>query len=493
MDRSDPGVERILAATLVLALALSGLLRVLDPWGLGHDAVLYLHCGELLLDGNRPYVDFVDVNPPLVMYLSTIPVAVGRMFHVSPILAAQVGVVAGTIAAVGAAMHVLFRAGAPRAGVLALGNGMALGDQLVALLGASGQREHLFALAALPWLCLRSTHWRGHRGLTIGLALVTGVLASLKPQFLVCLIAAEAAGCAAARRRPSLDLELGVLLLAPLLYAAHFALLPSEVRDAFFTRVIPMVVDGYHLWDSPPVGKIWIAAAIGAVLATVGAVRRDALVTAMGAFVLGSTAVVWQQHKFWFYHFVPALLVGVAGIAFVLPSILRGATALAATVWGGALAAVAYLCATATWSDDGLTTALSSRVSPGDGLLVISAEVGDTYPALVRLDLEPGSRWLWTFPVPILHAHRTGPDATSAEEAFARELALDADARSPRWLLLLRRVESETPRPGIELDTRAWLESTEAGRSLLGSYGSVGEVVHTTGATRQHLEILERN
>jgi hypothetical protein len=491
----DPSraAERLLTATLVLAAASSILLRALDPWGLGHDVALYLHCGELLLDGNVPYVDFVDLNPPLVMYLSTLPAALGRLFHVSPILVTQALVIVATAASIASAMTFARRAGAPLSSVLALGNGAVLADQLVVLAGDSAQREHWFALAALPWLCRRSMRWTGNAaGNTIGLALVTGVVASLKPQFLACLVVAELVGWTVARRRPTLDGELAVLAALPLLYAAHFALLPHAMREAFFGRVIPLVVDGYALWDGAPGVAIWICGAVGAGIATLGVVQRAPGVAAMGAFVLASTATIWQQHKFWLYHFVPAELVGISASAFVLPGLLRGATAVASAGWGVLLLVLASLYATATGSGDDLTDALASRVVPGDGLLVVSAEVGNTYPALLRLGLEPGSRWLWGFPMPILRAQRRGDEPTPAEQAFVRELADDADTRRPRWLLLLRTVESPHPRPAIELDARAWLESMDAGRSLLAAYAPVGEVVHSIGATKQHLEILER-
>lgn len=484
--------ERVLLVTLILACGLSILLRALDPWGLGHDVALYLHCGELLLDGQSPYVDFIDLNPPLVMYLSTIPAALGRLLDVSPILATQGLVSCATALSLGFAMRFARRAGASLVAVLALGNGIAFGDQLVVLSGNAAQREHWFALAAVPWLCRRSERWTGAGGRAIALALVTGVVASLKPQFLACLAAAELVGYAVARRRPAFDGELGALLLVPVLYAAHFALLPDAVQEAFFRRVIPLVVEGYALWDSPPNAVFWIVGAVGLGAAALGVAQRSPLASAMGAFALVSAATVWQQHKFWLYHSMPAVLVGVSAIALSLPALLGRATGMASTVWAAVLTGIAYVYATATWTDDDLTRALSSRVARGDGMLVVSAEVGNTYPALLRLGLEPGSQWLWTFAIPILQARRTGAEASSAEQALARELATVAEGRQARWLLVLRSVESSHPRPAIEMDYRAWLESTEAGRSLLASYAPVGEVVHSIGATKQHLEILER-
>ena len=493
----DRNLDRLLTATLVLACALSILLRAMNPWRINHDVALYLHCAELLLDGGKPYVDFFELNPPLIMYLSTIPVGLARLLHVSPVLVTQVLVLLGVALSLGSAMVLLRRAGSTVPSVLAFANGAILCDQLVWLMDEAGQREQLFALAALPWLVHRSRRWRGivaDRTVGVLAGIVAGLFASLKPQFFLCLFAAELVGHAVARRRPSLDGDVVAFFLVPVLYAAHFALLPIEVREGFFEHVIPMIVAGYHLWDAPPLVTVWICAGTGVALLAVGLARRDALVAAMAAFVLTGTAGVWQQHKFWFYHFAPALLFAMSGVGLVLPGLLRGASAIAATVWAALLATMAYFYATSSFGEDAMTGALASRVSPGDGLLAVSADVGIPYPALVRLGLEPASRWLWLFPIPMLRAERSGTEPTPAERAFVRELAEEVETRRPRWLVVLRDVDSPVPRPGLDdFDYRAYLEETDAGRSLLAPYTTVGEGIRTIGAeTKQRLEILER-
>ena len=48
------------------------------PLQIHHDCALLLQQGQLILDGWVPYVDFVEVNLPLIMYLNTIPAALSR-------------------------------------------------------------------------------------------------------------------------------------------------------------------------------------------------------------------------------------------------------------------------------------------------------------------------------------------------------------------------------------------------------------------------------
>src|SRR5687768_11876217 len=46
------------------------------------DQTMYLGLAQLFLDGMRPYVDMVDFNPPLILYINLIPALIERWFHV---------------------------------------------------------------------------------------------------------------------------------------------------------------------------------------------------------------------------------------------------------------------------------------------------------------------------------------------------------------------------------------------------------------------------
>ena len=45
---------------------------------LNHDDGIILHCGELLSRGWTPYVDFVELNPPMAYYVHAVPALLGR-------------------------------------------------------------------------------------------------------------------------------------------------------------------------------------------------------------------------------------------------------------------------------------------------------------------------------------------------------------------------------------------------------------------------------
>ena len=118
-----------------------------------------------------------------------------------------------------------------------------------------GQREHLFILFAIPYVVLRWLRWeertvRAPLAVVIGLA--AGLLASLKPHFLLVMLAPELPWLAR-HRRPSRLFTAETMTAAAfvLVYAAHFAFLPATMRDAFFHRWMPFIAAGYGAYDVP--------------------------------------------------------------------------------------------------------------------------------------------------------------------------------------------------------------------------------------------------
>jgi hypothetical protein len=73
------------AIVFVWSAALVAAFVAFDPLFLNHDNALFLEYAAMLLDGAVPYVGFMDLNPPLVIYLNTIPVAIARAVGASPI------------------------------------------------------------------------------------------------------------------------------------------------------------------------------------------------------------------------------------------------------------------------------------------------------------------------------------------------------------------------------------------------------------------------
>jgi hypothetical protein len=61
--------------------------RLRRPLEMNTDAAFYLQCGQLMLAGKVPYVDFMDFGPPLIMYMNIPPAALSQWLNIPPTLA----------------------------------------------------------------------------------------------------------------------------------------------------------------------------------------------------------------------------------------------------------------------------------------------------------------------------------------------------------------------------------------------------------------------
>ena len=96
----QPNAKSNLVATgrltwnLLLAVAFAGSLAYIlfNPLSTSVGSALYLQAGELLLEGQMPYVDFVDVNPPLIIYFSALWAGAAKLLGAHPIPIFSLGV-----------------------------------------------------------------------------------------------------------------------------------------------------------------------------------------------------------------------------------------------------------------------------------------------------------------------------------------------------------------------------------------------------------------
>lgn len=158
---------------------------------LNHDVAWMLLAADRVLGGQTLYVDLIEVNPPLIIWLSMIPVLVSRSLAISEVLSFRLivlGLMAGSVFLSSRALE-----GNPRARrpilILAV-------VALLPLVGYDfGQREHLMLGLFLPYLILASSRAEG-RAVSPSLAGVIGLAAgigiAIKPQFVPLWVAIEA-------------------------------------------------------------------------------------------------------------------------------------------------------------------------------------------------------------------------------------------------------------------------------------------------------------
>ena len=244
-------------ALLILCASVLSLIAVvsLSLIPLNHDAALFLQCAQLLLKGNVPYVDYVELNPPLAHYLHVVPVIMADILGISLPAVFQFLITLLVLWSAFQLFSVLRVTGliSSSGGRLLLAAGWVLFSLFVYASGSYGQREHLFILACIPWLFCREARYRGigiSGPLAWGIGIFAAVTALLKPHFLLIIILAELWMVIRTRRQRVMSAEAKILGCMVLLYGLHFLFIPSAMRVALFSRWIPFILEHYGVYSN---------------------------------------------------------------------------------------------------------------------------------------------------------------------------------------------------------------------------------------------------
>jgi hypothetical protein len=434
------------AVTVGLALALFLASSVLVLTNLvNHDVSWFYYMSQRWLDGARLYVDLIDMNLPLVVYVGVPPAWLAAALGLPAIPTLQLYILAWLLATLAFDWWLLNRLALPQA-MAARGLFFLALTLLLFPFFDFGQREHLMLMLVMPYLIVSTGQAAGRapgrraRWLAGALA---GLGLALKPYFIllwlaVMLYAAFTRRGPAAWRRPenhAIALVVALYGLAVVAFTPEYftvAALALQAYGAFNTPlatlvnyyVVPLalvVVAAWALWrryaESPELG--------------------DTLAVALLALLAGALF----QEKGWGYQFYPSntLLVLLALLVFMAfarrapasAGLLRlsaagaGLTALGVV---GALAGALLLAPIAPtpqqpaandviativhYFSHAETRELATRVAayarPGDTFYAFTPSVGPSFP-IVHLT---GTRWptrfhhLWPLPAQYRDADR---------------------------------------------------------------------------------------
>ncbi|UCG32170.1 MAG: hypothetical protein JSU68_10945 [Phycisphaerales bacterium] len=312
---------RVADLSVLLAFAVLVFLpRLSPPWNIDHDVAWYNYAAARVLDGGTLYVDVIDLNPPLIVYLHMPPVLLARALGCAeiPTLMAYISFV--VLISLGLSYWVLRRWDCFDSQIFRRLFFLGLMIALVAVPGlAFGQREHLMLVMLVPYVLAAGGRAAGvqfPRLLMLVIGLWAGVGLALKPYFLLAPVAVQAylVFGPVGRRVLRSPENLGLAAVVGL-YALHFLFLPSDMRIGFWNTV-RMARETYGAYTEPwtviaAQGHVLMCLLLLVAYALVGSsvtLRHLArvLVLASAALLL---AALWQQ-KGWPYHFLPALVFG---------------------------------------------------------------------------------------------------------------------------------------------------------------------------------------
>lgn len=486
----------LLAALSVAAVA---------PSYVNHDAAWYLHMVERWLHGGTLYQDVVDTNPPLIIWLSAVPVAIGRWTGWPPTALFKAYVVL-----IAALSLVLVRARVRGAWT---GREFALVSTAAFLClpfakGDFGQREHFAVLLTLPYVLAAAAfaeagpdRQAGRTCRAIGAA--AGLGFAIKPHFFLAWIAVEMVVVATrgvrALRRPACIAAATVLVLYGL---AVIILTPEYFRVADHVRRV------YQGLDSPPAVllrlrevQLWLAAA--ALFAAVRWPSADRLPAILFAAATGYVAAALLQFKGWGYQLYPArvfILMFLAAAAVVLldalpaaMSLLRGGrrglgVVLAAVL---AVASTRYIAEARRPASPDLVTPLigAIRAHAPEGPFTVLSMRTIIYPAFPAVNYTK-ARWglrhnsLWFLPGFYADQDRRSGGALqphvlntmpALERLFLDQIVQDLCSAPPR-LLAIEEPGPVAPAGRRALDLRTYYSQSPAAAALLADYRPVGTV-----------------
>ena len=462
---------------LVLAAALL-LRRYVVP---NVDVAWSLTLAEKMLDGQRLYVDLIDINPPAGTLIYLPPVMVARLFGVHPESVTDIFVIAATCASIWISGRVF---DCRRFLRIDGWHFAALTAAVLTVLPAHtfGNRDPISLIVFLPWLAVSALRAIG-RPVAFEHALIGGICAALavmiKPYFVipVLLVALVAAVCAKSWR-VLLALEnwiAGGLFLA---YAvAVTALFPAFVTD------LPMIAAVYAARPMPipdmvPAVVLWLA-----IITMIFALRRraafDPPFCVLLAACCGWALAFLAQGKGWAYQSLPMLslallALAVAGGWFAPPQPGAGTENergwLARTTIAAAIV-FACFCWNNRAADISTYAAKIRQLGPHPTMLTITSDISLGHP-LVR---EVGGVWVgrvcsnWITNGVLLRRRAEALDTATAArldayEAFDRTMLVEDIARSRPDVILVEKVY---------FDWEAWARSDSDLREQLHAYREV--------------------
>ena len=306
----DDWLSTALLVTGSLAIAGITAAAVAAAW-VNHDAGWYLHMAGAWLDGAVPYVDVIDTNPPLILFITALIVSLARALHL-PLPATFKFVVFAAAGMTALACAVLLkRIFRTRVAVLLVVTTLVF--LLLTLAGADfGQREHITTVIALPFV-LAAASATAERPLRAGPDLALGLLAGLgfamKPHFLVAWAGTELAAWAVTApsdRRWVRPASIGVAISL-----AAYVVIVTTVTPQYFTVAaeVARVYGGLNSNMSALLSlidlRVWPVTLITLFMFPFRDRRWRAAFVAFGA-ATGFLFAALLQAKGWPYHLYPS-------------------------------------------------------------------------------------------------------------------------------------------------------------------------------------------
>jgi hypothetical protein len=457
MQRKSVAAHRKLIACLPALLFLP---VVLAP-PLNHDVAAILSFSQRWIAGEALYSRLLDANPPLIFVLNLLPASLERYTGLDAVIGVQL-----CILLYGAVVWWLTVRLRQRSEEGPIERSFLDVAPVLVLVGAGydfGQREHLMALGALPYLFLAARRGREQRpSHRYTVAVLAAVGFALKPYFLAIPALVELYLLVSRGWRSSLRDPVPWTMAA--VWVIYLAALPVLFPD-YLEIVLPLVsktyLGGLSVWQLALMPRVGTALAFLCPLLWIAFRSRIVLVRILGLATVGAVAVAFMQRKGWSYQVVPIELFGcaLAGTLAARWLDMNGAGLRRypqAMACGLSMLFMLYPISVgeAPWRELGYANAhdetalraLLMRSAPGARVLVLSPGIWPIYPAMnyarSRQTLRAMSLWvlqgLYKECLPDGRRYRDVGDMDWAERLVFQTVAEDFAADPPKAVVIDR-------------------------------------------------------
>lgn len=303
--------RRLIAASIVALFVIQAIIRFRSD--IHHDVAWYLHIADGLLSGKHLYTDFIEVNPPLGMWLTVPVVWLGKLTGLGSIHTFYAVLLALTAVSLLLVNRYLRRLGDVPDSARAMLCAFIAAVTLFMPAMDFAEREHLMVLLFLPWPFLRLARSRGAQ-FGLAEAAIVGLMAAMaicmKPQSLFAPLGVELVLLLRFRNlRGLFAVENAAAAAFALLYGVAIIFFEPD----FLETILPLGVTAYVPFYGYASSVIWLFSLHSVMLVAFAVFlwRRTEGPLADVAALLGAAAVgfilsYFIQYKGFHYQVLPA-------------------------------------------------------------------------------------------------------------------------------------------------------------------------------------------
>ncbi|MCP4614223.1 MAG: hypothetical protein GY845_36525 [Planctomycetes bacterium] len=426
-------LQHIIVVSLGVVFFFHLMIILYQPY-LNHDVAQYLTAGQMLINGAVPYVDIIDTNPPMIIYISAVPAVIssitGMPLAVAGILFYFL-IVISTMLLFGRMMTYVIPEITRHQKYLIYIHWIFV-SLWTYQRTSFGQREQLIFLFLASFFLLRHARYK-NINIPMILSVVISVLAffsfAIKPMFILPVLVVEVIHMLAYRKyvNPVINIETPICIVLVVIYITHFYMIPG--MDSFYDYWLDFMIRGYSTFEIGRIAvlknfmklphiHIYVTTAI--ILCFLLIKMKEPLfllASCCGWISLSSILIYTWQGKGWVYQLLPfyyAIFLGIILLIIKLQNLFfhnsNSYSLITLAIISICIAVISYprpnqlilapfMKKPFSFPNNQLTRIIEAKTSPNDSVLFLTSRMHPAFPNLTYTGRKYGGRFLCNYPL----------------------------------------------------------------------------------------------